>query len=238
LTKGAATSAIRQNLVYQGIPSNQDGTVDVMSTFIIPDAKNPAAGVNNHNGWQLTLLHKQDKVLGGGNTIALQHGVGPGAASGCCNRMGATGNVANGSDVKRTRLLDSLWAQFTPEWSMELAAVWQRDRSDKTGASTWTSFGVRPVYALSEHIKLQAELGTDKVTVPGSSAMRLTKLTLAPTLTAGKGYWERPELRAFVTYAKWNDAATSAVNAANEAGKVFGLATSGTSFGLQVETWF
>jgi len=45
-------------------------------------------------------------------------------------------------------------------------------------------------------------------------------------------------LRAFVTFAKWNDAATAAVNKANESGPVYGTATSGTSFGLQVETWF
>ena len=121
-----------------------------------------------------------------------------------------------------------------------MVAIVQRDKSDVSGgSSTWTSLGVRPVYAVNDNFKLQFELGTDRVTSPtGGAAQRLTKLTFAPTLTAGKGYWSRPELRAFVTYGKWNDAATAAVNKANESGPVYGKATSGTSFGLQVETWF
>ena len=231
-------SAIRQNLVYQGIPINQDGTLEVLTTLITPDKKDSTS----HSGWQATVLHKQDKVWGGANTFGIQYGVGPGTGAGgqCCNRMGTTGSIRNGSDVTRLRIFNSLWIQPTPEWSAEMIAIVQRDKSDATGgSSTWTSLGVRPVYAVNDNFKLQFELGTDRVTSPtGGAAQRLTKLTFAPTLTAGKGYWSRPELRAFVTYGKWNDAATAAVNKANESGPVYGNATSGTSFGLQVETWF
>ncbi|NHQ93774.1 maltoporin [Janthinobacterium lividum] len=231
-------SAIRQNLVYQGIPVNQDGTLEVLTTLITPDKKDSTS----HSGWQATVLHKQDKVWGGANTFGIQYGVGPGTGAGgqCCDRMGTTGSIRNGSDVTRLRIFNSLWIQPTPEWSAEMIAIVQRDKSDATGgSSTWTSLGVRPVYAVNDNFKLQFELGTDRVTSPtGGAAQRLTKLTFAPTLTAGKGYWSRPELRAFVTYGKWNDAATAAVNKANESGPVYGNATSGTSFGLQVETWF
>ena len=231
-------SAIRQNLVYQGIPINQDGTLEVLTTLITPDKKDSTS----QSGWQATVLHKQDKVWGGANTFGIQYGVGPGTGAGgqCCNRMGTTGSIRNGSDVTRLRIFNSLWIQPTPEWSAEMIAIVQRDKSDATGgSSTWTSLGVRPVYAVNDNFKLQFELGTDRVTSPtGGAAQRLTKLTFAPTLTAGKGYWSRPELRAFVTYGKWNDAATAAVNKANESGPVYGNATSGTSFGLQVETWF
>ncbi|EZP35955.1 carbohydrate porin [Janthinobacterium sp. TB1-E2] len=231
-------SAIRQNLVYQGIPINQDGTLEVLTTLITPDKKDSTS----HSGWQATVLHKQDKVWGGANTFGIQYGVGPGTGAGgqCCNRMGTTGSIRNGSDVTRLRIFNSLWIQPTPEWSAEMIAIVQRDKSDATGgSSTWTTLGVRPVYAVNDNFKLQFELGTDRVTSPtGGAAQRLTKLTFAPTLTAGKGYWSRPELRAFVTYGKWNDAATAAVNKANESGPVYGNATSGTSFGLQVETWF
>lgn len=231
-------SAIRQNLVYQGIPINQDGTLEVLTTLITPDKKDSTS----HSGWQATVLHKQDKVWGGANTFGIQYGVGPGTGAGgqCCDRMGTTGSIRNGSDVTRLRIFNSLWIQPTPEWSAEMIAIVQRDKSDATGgSSTWTTLGVRPVYAVNDNFKLQFEVGTDRVTSPtGGAAQRLTKLTFAPTLTAGKGYWSRPELRAFVTYGKWNDAATAAVNKANESGPVYGNATSGTSFGLQVETWF
>ena len=59
-----------------------------------------------------------------------------------------------------------------------------------------------------------------------------------PTISAGEDFWARPELRLFVTYGKWNDGATAALNANNNGGPVFGNNTSGTSAGFQVESWF
>ncbi|NRR30481.1 carbohydrate porin [Oxalobacteraceae bacterium] len=231
-------SATRQILGYQDIAVNTDGAIDILATFIRPDSNTADA----HSGWQLTLLHKQAKVLGGGNVVGFQHGVGPGTGAGgqCCNRMGATGSIANGSDVTRTRIFDSLQIQPTADFSAEMVAVIQRDKSNASGGtSTWTTLGVRPVYALTDNFKLQFELGTDRVTSPtGGAAARLTKFTFAPTLTMGRDYWSRPELRAFVTYGKWNDAATAMVNKANESGPVYGNGTSGTSVGLHLEAWF
>jgi len=60
---------------------------------------------------------------------------------------------------------------------------------------------------------------------------------LAPTWSSGPGFWDRPELRLYVTTARWNDAA----NAAAGSGGLTGLgdgATRGTSWGVQLETWF
>ena len=77
----------------------------------------------------------------------------------------------------------------------------------------------------------------------------LTKLTIAPTLSTGPGLFNRPELRFYVTTAKWNTAANSQANAAYIAanptqttytGGLNGVdnKTSGTSFGVQAEVWF
>lgn len=234
----AGNSALRQNIVYQGIPTNPGGALDVMTSFIKAEGNAP----NLHNGWQLTLLHNQDKTFGGGNTIGLQYGAGPGTGIGgqCCDRMGTSGSTLLGSDVTRFRVFDSLWIQPTRNFSASFVALMQKDKSNASGGtSTWTTLGVRPMYAFTENFKFQAELGTDRVTSPtGGPAQRLTKLTLAPTLAVARDHWSRPELRLFVTYAKWNDAATAAVNAANNSGPVFGNATSGASAGVQVESWF
>lgn len=231
------TAAVRHNLIYQGLPLNRDGTLDAAVSLI-----KAQGGAGTHNGWQLSAFHKQDKVWGGANTVGLQYGVGPGTGIGgqCCDRIGRAGDTTQGSDVTRLRVFDSLWIQPSARWSAEFVALMQKDKSAAAGGtSTWTTLGMRPVYALTQNIKLQAELGIDRVTsASGGPAQRLTKLTLAPTLTMGQDYWARPELRAFITYGKWNDAATAAVNKANESGPVYGNATSGTSVGLQVETWF
>jgi len=202
------TAATRHNFSYTDIPANANATIDVALTAI---------------------------------TLGVQYGVGPGTGIGgpCCDRIGAAGSTLLGSDVTRLRVFDDLWVQPTWNFGMEMIALVQRDKSDAGGTSTWTSLGARPVYALSKNLKLVAEIGTDRVTSPtGGPAKRLTKITFAPTISAGPGLWSRPELRAFVTYGKWNNAATADVNANNNSGPVYNNNTSGTSYGVQVETWF
>lgn len=228
-------AATRQNLIYGDVPVNPNGTLDVVVSLITAQG-----GEDTHDGYQVTLLHKQAKVLGGSNTFGVQHGVGPGTGvSGpCCDRIGPSGSTLLGSDVTRTRVFNYLEVQPSTNFGTEFIALMQRDKSDAGGSSTWTSLGVRPVYAIHKNVKLALELGTDRVTVPGGPAQRLTKITFAPSISAGPGLWARPELRAFVTYGKWNDAATAAVNANNNSGPVYGARTSGTSYGVQLETWF
>ncbi len=229
------TSALRQNFMYEGLPVNDNGALDFAATVI------SAQGEGKKNGWQFSVFHKQDKVFGGSNTFGVQYGVGPGTGVGgpCCDRMGSSGSTTLGSDVTRMRIFNDLVVQPTKEFSMELIALMQRDKSDANGSSTWTTVGARPVYALSKNFKLQAEVGTSRVTVPnGGDALQLTKITFAPTISVGEGYWSRPELRAYVTYGKWNDAAINAVNSSNNSGPVYGNNTSGTSVGIHLEAWW
>ncbi|MES2740826.1 MAG: carbohydrate porin [Pseudomonadota bacterium] len=234
-TKVDSTAALRQNLVYEGLPVNPDGTVDAALTLIHAEGED-----NTHNGWQLSVFHKQNKVLGGGNTFGVQYGVGPGTGIGVGNlQMGASGDTLLGSDVKRTRVFNELVMQPTKQFSMEIAGLWQRDKSDAMGNNTWTTVGARPVYAFTENFKLQAELGVTRLKSSlQPDTARLTKLTIAPTIAVAEDYWSRPELRLFVTHARWNDASTALVNAFNNSGPVYGNNTSGTSVGVQVEAWF
>jgi maltoporin len=236
-----STSALRQNLVYEGLPVNTNGTLDAALTLISAQGENNARKDTTHDGWQVSLFHKQAKVFGGSNTVGVQYGVGPGTGIGGQGnaRIGSSGSTLLGSDVTRTRIFNDLVIQPTRDISMGMVALWQRDKSDLEGTSTWTTLGVRPVYALAENFKLQAEVGvTNFKSSSNPDTARLTKITLAPTISMGRGYWARPELRAFVSYGKWNDAATASVNAANNSGPVYGSNTSGTSVGLQVEAWF
>lgn len=229
------SAALRQNFIYEDIPTNVNGTLDFVATVITSEGKS-----NTHNGWQLSAFHRQAKVMGGGNTFGVQYGVGPGSGIGVGNdRMGSSGSTLLGSDVKRYRVFNDLAIQPMPNFGLEFVALGQHDQSDLGGVTTWTTLGVRPAYALSKHVKLVMELGTDRVTSPtGGDAQRLTKITFAPTISAGPGLFDRPELRFFVTYGKWNDAAVTAVNLANNSGPVYNNHTSGASAGFQVETWF
>ncbi|KAB8044375.1 carbohydrate porin [Janthinobacterium aquaticum] len=231
-------SAVRQNFIWGDIPVNANGTLDLAATYIIGEGKDTDIYGPKHNGWQVSAFHRQGKVFGGGNTFGVQYGVGPGIGKDGGGQMGAAGDTAYGSDRKRTRVFNDMAIQPMENFGMEFVALWQKDESNATGSSTWTSIGARPVYAFTNNFKLVGEIGTDRVTQSGGPAKRLTKLTIAPTISAGPGLWSRPELRAFVTYGKWNDAATASVNASNNGGPIYNNNTSGTSYGFQVETWF
>ena len=227
-------AATRHSFIYEGIPVNPNGSLKLDATIIRgDDQKVNTLNPKVQNGWSFTVLHKQDKVLGGDNTLALQYGSGSGI------KIGGT-EVTASADIKRTRVFDNMIWQFTPEFSGSVNGVWQRDKSD-AGSTTWTTVGVRPVYALNDNFKLILDLGHDNVKpANGGADQKLTKLTFAPTLAAGKGFWSRPELRAFVTYAKWNTAAQQAAPAGSTLSSTgaFGGSTNGTSAGLQVEAWF
>jgi maltoporin len=224
------TSATRHNFTYEGLAVNPNGTLQLDLTLIAKDTKFAGA----HGGWSISAVHLQDKALGGDNKFGVQYGVGPGI------KIGGTGDIAQGSDVKRTRVFDQLIWQVTPDLCGSLVGLVQWDKSS-AGTQTWTSVGVRPVYSLYENFKLQLDVGHDQIRpAAGGSTQQLTKITFAPTLTAGRGFWTRPELRSFITYAKWNTAAQQSASpgSALSSTGVFGGNTNGTSVGVQVEAWF
>ena len=71
----------------------------------------------------------------------------------------------------------------------------------------------------------------------GAAPQELTKLTVAPTLTTGRGFMTRPELRLFYTYAFWNAAARGANI---DSGQIYRSTSllSGSIVGVQAETWY
>ena len=71
----------------------------------------------------------------------------------------------------------------------------------------------------------------------GMPTQKPAKFTIAPTLTTGPAYWNRPELRFYVTAAKWNQPANAVAGVAGLTG-LGNDKTSGTSYGFQAETWF
>lgn len=125
-------------------------------------------------------------------------------------KIGGTGDITPCCGFTRTRVIDQRIWRMTATFTGSANLVVQRDKGP-AGTPTWTSFGVRPVYALHDYFKLQFDVGHDRIKpAAGGPVRQLTKITLAPTLSKGKDFWSRPELRAFVTYARWNRAAQAA----------------------------
>ena len=169
-------------------------------------------------------------VLGGVNKLFGSTGKGSALPPGLAGPTNVPG-IQDGS----WGIQDSLQWQFSPEFSgMAVIGHW-----DFKNNYTWDYIGVRPVWHFTDYFKLQGEIGLNQVKPDTLSRTKLGKITIAPTIVAGRGFWARPELRFFYTYAKWNDAARDQWGgvAGGTAGP-YGTGTSGSSWGFQLEAWW
>jgi len=183
-------------------------------------------------GAALSVRHVQDGFLGGANSFWLQY------AQGTSSLNSNFGDLLADSRTKAWRMVESFhWQQGA--FGGQAIALWSQQRAPDavTGDSSTTtsmSLGGRVSYAVTKNFKLLGELGLSQVKPEGQSAQKLTKFTFAPTLATGPGFWNRPELRLYVTHAKW-----SGVNGVVVTGEsAFDGKESGTSYGAQVEIWF
>ncbi|WP_284616924.1 maltoporin [Aquabacterium humicola] len=218
----AARPGNRVNLEYVGLPANADGQLN----FFVTATKGDFA--DGKSGFGLTLRHDQGKLFGTGlsNTLWLQF------AQGSAGLNSNFGDLTAGSAAKSWRIVESFNGQSGALGGQAmLLLASEKDRSGKKTDSS--SLGGRVSYALSRNFKMVAELGYSQFKPQGGQTAKLTKLTIAPTLSIGPDFWSRPEFRLYATSAKWNRAA------GNVTGQdAFANRTSGTSYGAQVEWWF
>jgi maltoporin len=236
----ATNSGNRFNFDLGGIDVNPRGKLRALVTLT------QAEFTGGKSGTALTLQHNQDlrrlggaaqptqdDLIEGGNVFWLQY------AQGSAGLDGNFGSLTAGSDVKSFRVVESFTWQFA-KFGGQAMAMYQSDDSTAGGKVKSTSLGGRGSYAITKNFKLVGELGLSQKKAANAASQKLTKLTIAPTLTTGPGFWNRPELRLYVTSAKWNDAANAAAGANGLIGASAATAnkTSGTSYGAQVEVWF
>lgn len=222
----------RHDFNVAGFKSNPGGELEFGLSYIArPDSSDA------HQGWAITGQHVQSDFLGGKNKLALQYGEGPGTG------LGYTGDVTLDAGNKSYRAVEFFDWQVTPRFGGQVEAVYQRDIRPAGDDQHWISLGVRPAYAISEQFKLVTELGHDRVRTVGGTRT-LSKFTFAPTWSPkGPGFWARPEVRLYYTYASWNEAAQRAANeqaagsALSDSG-AFENARHGSNVGLQVEYWW
>ena len=218
----------RHDFRYEGVSLGAAGSLDFSIDLNRADSTN---GADAENGTFVQVQH-MIPMLGGFNKFAVQYGRGSAA-----NMSLGYPNYGADSDDKTLRILDWGVVEFAPSFSGMYTIVYQ----DQKDNYEWISLGVRPVWHITDYFKLQAELGHDRVKPDqaGTDTATLTKFTIAPTLVAGRGFWARPELRLFVTHAKWNDAARDQWGGvAGGTGGRFGSDTNGTTYGFQVEAWW
>jgi maltoporin len=224
------------DLRYTDLEVNPGGELMFGVAWSKADLNDNATGdLEVDDGLLFSIQHTQDGVLGGMNKIALQYG--SDLHSSGINILPSVPSVgANDLDGDSAwRLTEQLLWQGE-SWSGQVAFVYE-DREE----STWISAGVRPVYHINQYFNLATEIGYDQVEPEGDGdTLRLTKFTIAPTITPEASFFSRPALRFFVTYADWNDAAQTAAGAGDalSATGAFGGDTSGITYGFQAEAWW
>lgn len=212
----------RVNLEWMGVDVNEGGKLNGWITFTKGQFTGGKAGTG------LAIRHDQSKLFGTGlsNSIWVQF------SQGSAGLNSNFGDLSAGSKAKGWRIVETFNGQsgnIGGQGMLLLAS--ETDASGKTTKST--SVGGRVSVGISKNFKFVTEAGVSQYRPEGGQTARLTKLTLAPTLSIDNSFWSRPELRLYVTSAKWNKAAGNVTG-----NSAFANKTSGTSAGAQVEWWF
>lgn len=210
----------RLNFDLEKIPVNPGGTLRLTADFT------KFTGAGGKNGTGLSLQHDQASIFGAENTLWLQF------AKGSAGLNMGFGTATADSSTKSWRIADSLLWRKGPLSGQALIHYGRAEAPNLLGTVVQTktfSVGGRAAYAMTNNFKLQAELGTANTKPDGGSSQNVTKLTFAPTLTVGPNFFDRPELRFYVSHFSMNDA----YRVANGQSK-----KTKTAAGFQAEIWF
>jgi maltoporin len=184
----------------------------------------------------------------GTNTAIIQYGTGVAANFNSFSPLirNSNGNFptkADGLDAddqSRLRIMDVIDYTFTEKLSMQAVAIYQEDDLgiDDDSDITWYSVGIRPVYDFTELYGIAFEAGYDYTELDDGRDGSLMKFTIAPQITPDIGFFSRPAIRLFFTYAAWSDDYSTGDAETSIGGNTYKDDTSGISYGVQVESWW
>ncbi|HZE12985.1 MAG TPA: carbohydrate porin [Chthoniobacterales bacterium] len=213
---------------------------------------NPIA-IESSSGWAVGLIHRtneptavatddgkggtvpsektQGGFLGGYNDFSIQYG--SGAAYNFASTLDTSG--PNLDEAWRFRVTDHFTIQPWDRFAMQAVGIYEETEfGGPNSHQRWGSLGARPIYYFSDRFSIALEAGIDWAkSEPLGTDGHLWKITLAPQISRGGKFFDRPVLRAFVTYAKWSDGFKGLVG-----GTPYQNDTEGLTYGLQVETWW
>ena len=190
------------------------------------------------DGYAFGVRYQRLEWHGGFHSLAV--GYGTGAASNFSTTIDDPTPFLHSS--KRFLASEQVLFQPNDRFAIMPIFVYQRakDGNPLHDWNQWVSFGARPEIFFTKYISLAFEGGFDHThgfvpTQNGSQYLDgwLRKVTIAPQIGAGRKFFSRPVLRAFLTYANWSDAFRGFVGGTPYLNK-----TNGLSYGVQAETWW
>jgi len=183
------------------------------------------------NGYAFGLRHQRLEWHGGYHSLEV--GYGTGAASNFSTSIDNPTAFIN--STARLVVTEHLLLQPNDRFAIMPIFVYERtkDGNPHHDWNQWVSFGARPEVFFTKHISLAFEAGFDHTHSPGQYDGWLRKYTIAPQIGAGRKFFSRPVLRAFLTYANWSDGFRGFVG-----GTPYQNRTSGLTYGVQAEHWW
>jgi len=184
------------------------------------------------DGYAFGVRHQSLEWHGGYHTFGIQYGTG--AASNFSTSIDDPTPYLRSS--ARFQVVEHLLFQPNDRFAIMPIFVYQRlkDGNTRHDWNQWVSFGARPEVFFTKYLSLALESGFDHTHSPsGQYDGWLRKFTIAPQIGAGRKFFSRPVLRAFLTYANWSDGLRGFVG-----GEPYLKRTSGLTYGLQAETWW
>src|SRR6516164_9669876 len=155
------------------------------------------------DGYAFGIRHQRLEWHGGYHSLSVQYGTG--AASDFSSVLEDPTPFLQSS--ARLLVVEQLLYQPNDRFAIMPIFVYQRlkDGNPQHGWNEWISFGARPQIFFTKYISLAFEGGFDHTNSPGQYDGWLRKFTIAPQIGAGRKFYSRPVLRAFLTYASWSD---------------------------------
>src|SRR5215469_9319483 len=183
------------------------------------------------DGYAFGIRHQRLEWHGGYHTLSVQYGTG--AASNFSSVLEDPTPFLQSS--ARLLVVEQLLYQPNDRFAIMPIFIYQRlkDGNPQHGWNEWISFGARPQIFFTKYVSLAFEGGFDHTNSPGQFDGWLRKFTIAPQIGAGRKFYSRPVLRAFLTYASWSDGFRGLVG-----GLPYFDRTNGFTYGVQAETWW
>jgi maltoporin len=203
----------------------------------------PGTLAQTTDGYAFGFRHQRLEWHGGFNSLSVQYGTG--AASNFSNPGNGTTIPDPTQLINKTRQLlvvEQMLLQPNEQFAIMPIFLYQRskDGNPQHDWNEWVSFGARPEIFFTKYLSLAFEAGFDHteghvITQNGTPYVDgwLRKFTIAPQIGAGRKFFSRPVLRAFLTYANWSNGFRGFVG-----GVPYQDRTSGLTYGVQAEAWW
>ena len=203
----------------------------------------PGTLAQTTDGYAFGFRHQRLEWHGGFNSLSVQYGTA--AASNFSNPGNGTTIPDPTQFINKTRQLlvvEQMLLQPNEKFAIMPIFLYQRskDGNAQHDWNEWVSFGARPEIFFTKYLSLAFEAGFDHteghvITQNGTPYVDgwLRKFTIAPQIGAGRKFFSRPVLRAFLTYASWSDSFRGFVG-----GVPFQNRTDGLTYGVQAEAWW